>query len=360
MFIKNNLHLKNIQRKRVAEGRNLVKGLRLDRNEKVDLWPRNFIHQVLKGKPSSFFSTYPEITSLYKKIAKFDKISEEQILLTSGIDGSIKNLLSLITKPKDVIAVLSPTYAMYQVYSKIFQLKLFKIGYTENYSIKKKEFDKFFKLRPKILFLPNPNQPIENTFGLNEIKKIAARCRKINCFLVVDEAYYHFGAKSALPLVNKFKNLIVLRTFSKAFGVPSIRAGYTISCKENMKILSKARIAHELSSVSVAIAEYLIDNYEVVKKNVAKIKFSRKLLKKKLEKLGLENRSQYGNYILIKFQNSKEATKVVKFLKKKFIYVKGPYQKPWDSFINISIGPFSIMRPFLTGLKEAKRKKLFL
>ena len=89
MFIKRNIHLKNIERKRVAEGRNLIKGLRLDRNEKVDLWPSNLIHKVLKGKPSSFFSTYPEITNLYKKIAKFDKVNEDQILITSGIDGSI-------------------------------------------------------------------------------------------------------------------------------------------------------------------------------------------------------------------------------------------------------------------------------
>ena len=166
MFFKKNLHLKKLQRKRVAEGRNLTKGLRLDRNEKVDVWPQNFLRDALRGKPSSFFSTYPEISTLYKKIAKFNKVLENQLLITSGIDGSIKNLLSLITKPKDTIAVLSPTYAMYQVYSDIFQLKLFKIGYSNDYEIKKRDLENFFKKKPKILFLPNPNQPIENTFGL--------------------------------------------------------------------------------------------------------------------------------------------------------------------------------------------------
>ena len=77
MFIKKNLHLKKIERKRVAEGRNLIKGLRLDRNEKVDLWPKDFIKKVLKKPPS--FSTYPEITGLYKQIAKFEKVKEDQI-----------------------------------------------------------------------------------------------------------------------------------------------------------------------------------------------------------------------------------------------------------------------------------------
>lgn len=359
-MIKNNLHLKKIDRFRVAEGRNLHKGIRLDRNEKVDVWPKKFINQVLKSKPRSFFSTYPEITDLYKKIARFNKVNENQILITSGIDGGIKNLLNIITKPNDTISVLSPTYAMYQVYSKIFRLKLHKIKYGKDYKIKHGEFQKLFKKKPKILFLPNPNQPIEDNFEISQIKKLANKCKKIKCILVVDEAYFHFGAKSAINLVKNFKNIIVLRTFSKAFGVPSIRAGYTVSSAENMKILSKARIAHELSSVSIAIAEYLLDNFHIVKKNILEIKKSRKIVKKKLAKLGLASRSFKGNYILIKFKNYNEANSIVKFLKKKFIYVKGPFMKPWDNFINISIGPLKYMNHFIKGLAEAKRKKIFI
>ncbi len=359
MIIKNNLHLKNITRQRVAEGRNLIKGLRLDRNEKVDIWPKNFINQVLRKKPKSFFSTYPEITGLYKRIAKFDKVKEDQILITSGIDGSIKNLLSLLTKPKDVISVLSPTYAMYEVYTKIFKLKLFRISYNKDYKINQKSLNQFFKKKPKILFLPNPNQPIEDTISYKDIIKLAKKCKKVKCFLVVDEAYFHFGSKSAVPLIKKFSNLVVLRTFSKAFGVPSIRAGYTVSNKINMSIISKARIAHELSSVSIAVAEYLLDNYHIVKKNSNLIKKSRKIVKKKLKKIGLYSRSEFGNYVLIKFNKSTEALKVVKYLRKKFIYVKGPYSKPWDNYINISLGPPNLMQRFIKEIRLAKTKKLF-
>ena len=359
MIIKKNLHLKNLKRFRIAEGRNLKKGLRLDRNEKVDLWPKNFIYNILKKKPDSFFSTYPEIVNLYKKISKFDKVKENQILITSGIDGSIKNLLNLLTSPNDIIAVLSPTYAMYQVYSKIFKLQLFKIGYTKDYEVKKNDLDNFFKLKPKLLFLPNPNQPIENSFDRKGLINLAKKCKKINCFLVVDEAYYHFGSQTAVPLIKKFNNIIVLRTFSKAFGVPSIRVGYTLSNKNNMEIISKARIAHELSSVSIAIAEYLLDNYNLIKKNCKQITYSRKIIKKELKKLGLYCRSKLGNFALIKFNNFKEAERVVKFLRKKLIYVKGPYQKPWNSYINISIGPFKVMKRFILELKKAKKRKLF-
>ena len=181
----------------------------------------------------------------------------------------------------------------------------------------------------------------------------------MKCFLVVDEAYFHFGSKSAVPLIKKFSNLVVLRTFSKAFGVPSIRAGYTVSNKINMSIISKARIAHELSSVSIAVAEYLLDNYHIVKKNSNLIKKSRKIVKKKLKKIGLYSRSEFGNYVLIKFNKSTEALKVVKYLRKKFIYVKGPYSKPWDNYINISLGPPNLMQRFIKEIRLAKTKKLF-
>ena len=358
-MITKNLHLKNLKRIRVAEGRNLKKGLRLDRNEKVDLWPKNFIYKILKKKPPSFFSTYPEITGLYKKIAKIDKVNEDQILITSGIDGSIKNLLNILTSPNDVIAVLSPTYMMYEIYSKIFKLKLFKIEYTKDYEVKKNEIDKFLKLKPKFLFIPNPNQPIENTFNKKELISLAKRCKKKNCFLVVDEAYYHFGSQTAVPLIKNFNNVIVLRTFSKAYGVPSIRAGYTLSNKSNMQIISKARLAHELSSVSIAVAEYLLDNFNLIKRNCKKITYSRNIIKKKLKKLGIKCRSQFGNYVLIKFNNFEEASKVVKFLRKRLIYVKGPYTKPWDNYINISIGPIKVMKRFLSELSKAKKRKLF-
>ena len=205
---------------------------------------------------------------------------------------------------------------MYEVYSKIFQLKLFKIGYNKNYEIIKSDFDKFFKLKPKILFLPNPNQPIENTLNLKDIEKIALKCKRKKCFLVVDEAYHHFGSKSAVPLIKKFKNIIVLKTFSKAFGVPSIRTGFTVSDKKNMDILSKARIAHELSSVSYCSRRVSFKKLRNCKKKCKKNSDIKGSLKKELKKIGLETRSQFGNYILIKFQNSIEAKKVVKFLKK--------------------------------------------
>ena len=147
-----NQHLIKVKRMRVSEGRNLLKGLRLDRNEKVDLWPKSFVTDVLKNKPNSFFSTYPEIFNLYKKIAKFNKVDDDQVLVHSGIDEGIKNIFHLLTKPGDIVGFLSPTYLMYEIYSKIFKVKKIKIGYDSNYKININQLNNFFNKKPKILF----------------------------------------------------------------------------------------------------------------------------------------------------------------------------------------------------------------
>ena len=354
MIIKQNLHLKSLKRFRVSEGRNLEKGLRLDRNEKVDNWPKDFINKVLADKPEGFFSMYPEITPLYKKLANHLKINEKQILITSGIDESIKNLFASLTAPGDKVAVFSPTYLMYEIYSNIFRIKFHPLTYSEDYKLKKDELDQFLSLNPTILFVPNPNQPIESSLSLNELKELALKCKQKNCFLVLDEAYYMFGADTGISLLKEFDNVIILRTFSKAFGVPSIRTGFTISTEENMEIISKMRIAHELSSTSIAIAEYLLDNFYIVENYCQQIKKSRDMILSEINKLGLEARGKHGNYILIKFASEKIANNLVNFLKKRLIYVKGPYKDHWKKCIAVSIGVKEKMKPFMLVMKEAK------
>lgn len=166
MYINKNSHLASIKRLRVSEGRDLENGLRLDRNEKVDNWEENLIQKALRHKPACFNSTYPEITSLYKKLSNHLSVDENQILVTSGIDGSIKNLLEVVCNVGDNIAVFSPTYAMYQVYSDIYQLNLFPINYTKEYKINEKDLDNFLKKVQVFYLSPIQINPLKAVYQL--------------------------------------------------------------------------------------------------------------------------------------------------------------------------------------------------
>jgi histidinol-phosphate aminotransferase len=351
-----NKYLTKISRVRIEETRNLVSGIRLDRNERVSNW-KPFIKKKLLSVPDYFFSTYPDLNPLYKNVSKFDKIPVNQILITSGIDGGIKTVFETLLKAGDLIGVVSPTYAMYQVYSDIFRTQIFKIDYRIDRKFNFEKFKKFLKKKPKIFFLPNPNQPIEDNISINQLDFMAQKLNKINCLFFIDEAYFLFGQKTALPLLKKYKNIIIARTFSKGFGLPSIRLGYLVSNHHLISILSKKRFAHETNSLSAYFANYFLKNFQICKKYINEIKKSREDLKKKLRKININSYGDKGNYLLIEMNSKEHAFDMVSNLRKKLIYAKGPWKKPFEKFFSITIGPSKIMNKFYKIFSQLLFKK---
>ena len=90
----------------------------------------------------------------------------------------------------------------------------------------------------RFVFIPNPNLPIESCFSIEKIKEIAEICRKNHTMLVIDEAYYFFGAPTVMDLVENYENLIVFRTFSKAYGLAGLRIGFMVSQPQNINNIS--------------------------------------------------------------------------------------------------------------------------
>ena len=244
-------HLVDIERIRVSENRNLETGLRLDRNERVANWYPEFLANAFADKPAWTMSVYPDSRSLYSKLARFHGIDADNILLTSGIDGGIKTLFEVICNEGDTFGVIEPTYAMYKVYARIFNLNINLVTYTADRKFNWIAFEHSIKEQPKLFFLPNPNQPIEDNFTLGQLRDMARVLNEIGCIFVIDEAYHMFGGISGVELINEFENVVVARTFSKGFGVPSIRLGYLISSTKNITRLATTRFAHESNTLSI-------------------------------------------------------------------------------------------------------------
>ena len=308
-------HLLKINRLRIPEKRDLKFGLRLDRNERVSDWEQNIFSKIFKNFKGYNLSIYPDLDKIYNKVAKFDKVKTENILLTSGIDGGIRVLFESFLNEKDKIAAPNPTYAMYEVYSKIFKTKLIKVNFDKNFKINMKSLDLILKKNIRVIFLPNPNQPIENYYNPKKLDQLAKKCARNKCILFVDEAYFHFGSQTAVGLIKRFNNVIIARTFSKGFGVPSIRLGYLISNKNLIKFLSANRLAHETNTLSVKVADYLLDNWKLVKKYNQEVIRSREFVKKELKKIQISSDGKYGNYLLIDMKDKLKNKKLVNFLK---------------------------------------------
>ena len=352
MFIQRSPYLREIKRIRVSEGRDLINGLRLDRNERVEAWGDDFILSIFRNKPGWLLSVYPENDIIYQKISSFINTDTDNILLTSGIDGGIKTMFEVMTSPGDVVGVLSPTYAMYKVYSNLYQTKLEEIHYKQDNSLDLDKLISFIEKRPSILFLPNPNQPIEDSLCIDKLSYIAEQCQKNNCLLFVDEAYHHFGADSSIPLINNYKNVVVARTFSKAFGVPSIRLGFLVSNKSNMSVISKLRFAHESNTLSNSVAEYLIDNFHIVQEYIDSVIETRNKLKIILKEQGINSFGETGNYLLLDLKTKENALKLATHMNNKKIYLKGPWKGQYSNYLTITLGPMNMMQRFIDEIKN--------
>ena len=128
-----------VPRVRIAENRDLDKGIRLNRNERVENFDKKIYLKIFKSLKKYDLGKYPDQSEIYDTLSAYLKVSEDEILISSGIDGSIKSIFEIFTKKDDKIAVLHPTYAMYEVYSNLFKTKLFKINYNK-FKLNKKSY----------------------------------------------------------------------------------------------------------------------------------------------------------------------------------------------------------------------------
>ncbi len=316
-FVYNKSKISTQKRFRIPETRDLINGIRLNRNERVENFKKGIFKKIFNKMNDYDLGKYSDQSEIYKMLSKYLKQKQENLVITSGIDGSIKSIFEIFIDKGEQVGVLSPTYVMYEVYGNIFKTKIIKIGY-KNFKLEKEEIYKIIKKgKIRILFLPNPNQPIEDNLSLNEIKKILTLCKKKKILLVIDEAYHMFGCDTASSLCKNNENILVLRTFSKSFGLPSIRFGYVIAHKKLIHIFNTYRLSYESNLLSDTTVKYFINNNKIIKSYISQVKQGRDYLKKKLISMKFNVIGGKSNFLLIDFKNIEILKEILDEFKKK-------------------------------------------
>lgn len=343
-----------MKRYQTSLGRDLEKGIRLDRNEKVSDFSSEIMEEIYGIFKNYSLCASPESQPLYKKIAKTLNISDEYIFVTNGITEGIRILHDFCTLPGDNVVCLDPTYPMYWIYSEMYQVNFRKFIFDSKTLIPKMDtlYNQLDK-NTRFVFIPNPNLPIENCFTINEIRDIAEKCRTNNTMLVIDEAYHYFGAPSVLELIHEFENLIVFRTFSKAYGLAGLRIGFMLSQPQNIKNISKSRSIVESNTFSMQIAEYFLEHSELRDRHIAEVKEGSIYLQNELSKLNIRwHGGKFTNGILIFLKNAESSKELVSYLMEKEIYIRGSFEPPFDSTIRVSIGSKKYMKKFINSFKK--------
>ncbi len=321
---------------------------RLDRNEDPVGWNEEMFEKLLKNLSTYDFAAYSDSNELLDKISNWTGFSQESIYITAGADGAIKNIFEVYLDPEDIVLMQDPCWPMYWVYSNVYQAKIIKQPYIGNFEFDIKYFIQSIKdNKPKIVILANPNMPTGTMIDLEDIENIAKTCHVNGSLLIIDEAYHLFSSFTSVNLAKRFDNIIIVRTFSKAFGLAGLRVGYCLTNKEIVKDLMLVRPIADANNIGLKTASFALDNIDYVNDRISDFLKGRDYLYTNFIKYNIRTLDSDGNFLLIGCKSKKHAVEALKLMNDKKYLLKGPYSSfPLENFIRVTIGPLELMKKF--------------
>ena len=296
----------------------------------------------------------PDVSELRKVIAEYfskkidERITKEQIFVGNGSDEVLALIFMTFFNKGDKVYYPDITYSFYPVYADLFDLKEVRIPLNENFEI---EIEKYFGLDGHIV-ITNPNAPTSIALKLEEVEEIVKK--NPNQLVVVDEAYIDFGAESAVKLVNKYDNVLVVQTFSKSRSFAGMRLGYAIGSENIIEGLNRLKFSFnsytiDRISIEAGIESFKDDDYFI--KINAKIIETREKTVKKLKELGFKVLNSSANFIFIS-HNKVFAGDLYKQLKDNGILVRYFAKDRIDNYLRVTIGTDEEMDTFVEKLEK--------
>jgi len=256
--------------------------------------------------PFGEFNRYPDSSQkkLKKKLAELKGVSPSKVALGNGSDELIDLIIKIFCEPKkDAILMMNPSFAMYAFYAAVNENEVFKLDLDENFKIVKDDFLKITGEREiKIFFLCSPNNPTGNS-----VEDIEFFVQNFDGIVIVDEAYIEFsGNRSAIELLDKYSNLIVLQTFSKAWGTAGARVGSAYASEEVIRFINTVKAPYNVNSLSQELILNLLDDKNRLKENVDNILQERIWLEEQFKTIECIEKvfPTDANFFLIKMKNA--------------------------------------------------------
>ncbi|MBK5721609.1 histidinol-phosphate transaminase [Dysgonomonas sp. Marseille-P4677] len=249
------------------------------------------------------YNRYPDPLqwALKGKISKIKGIASENIFLGNGSDEPIDLVIRVFCEPRvDNIVAIDPTYGMYQVCADVNDVEYRKVLLDENFDLDAQKLLEKTDNNTKLIFLCSPNNPTGNLLKREEIEKILNTFQGV---VVVDEAYIDFASEDTwIAQLEKYPNLIVLQTFSKAWGLAAVRLGMAFASAEIIKLLNKVKYPYNVNILTQNYVSGELDKLELRKAWIQTLLKGRDYLNAELPKLPFVEKvyPTDSNFILIK------------------------------------------------------------
>ena len=324
------------------------------RDEYKNVSDENLIYLDANESPfDNGINRYPnnKHNDLKTVVSKIKNVNVNQVVFGNGTDEILDLIVRVFCNPnQDQIITLPPTYGMYDVIAKTNSVENIEIPLKSDFSI---DTDKILGLKEsntKILFLCSPNNPTGNSFDINVLSDLIKDFRGV---VVVDEAYIDFSSqKSLIKLIDKYENLIITQTMSKAYGMAGVRLGMGFSNEKIISYINKIKPPYNINILTENKALEELKKVNEIKSNVNSILNQREKLISSLEKLDFVEKiyKSDANFILIKVDNAD--LRYNQLLKKGIVVRNRSSQYLCQNCLRITVGTMNENKILIKTLSE--------
>ncbi len=325
--------------------------MRLDFNENTVGCAPAVVRALRRALTSDQLATYPEYEQARAKLARFFRVKPEQLVLTNGTDDAVKVVCETFVEPGDVLLVPAPTFPVYQFFHEAAGGRTERIYYDENFRVPLREVLKALEKGVRWVAFAIPNNPTGTMVPKGDLRVMLESAPETA--FVVDEAYYEFSGETVLPWLRKYSNLIVTRTFSKAFGLAALRLGCILTNAETAETLRRGQNPFAANSLALVGALAAIEHADFAHRYAAEVRANRAKVCAWLEGQEIPYVPSQANFILA--QLGANAPEIGKRLRSKNILVRDwNYDPRLRGFLRFTIGSAAQMRTLIRELTRLR------
>ncbi|MGM8365411.1 histidinol-phosphate transaminase [Virgibacillus sp. W0181] len=288
----------------------------------------------------------PTMDELRESIAHEYGLDKQNVFIGNGSDEVLAFSFMAFFEPGKAIRYPAITYSFYPVYAKLFNIDAEEIELNEDFSIKAADF---FYSEGGVIF-PNPNAPTSIFLPLDEVERIVKK--NPNTVVIFDEAYVDFAEESAVSLVSKYENLLVIQTMSKSRSLAGLRIGFALGNEHLIEALIRMKDSfnsYPVDRLAMAGAKAAIEDTSYFQQTTKKIITTREWVSEKLKQLGFYVLPSQTNFIFARHETITAET-IYSSLKAADVLVRYFGKKPIDNYLRITIGTDEEMEVFFKKL----------
>lgn len=293
---------------------------------------------------------YPDsnVTPLVNALAKYHHVNADQVFVGVGSDDVLAMAFMTFFNSSKPILFPDITYSFYDVWAELYRIPYEQIPLDANLHIVKEDYEK----ENGGIVIANPNAPTSIAVGVDFIEDIVKKNQDV--IVIVDEAYVDFGGETSLSLIDKYDNVLVVRTFSKSRSLAGLRVGYCMGNKDLIKALNDVKQSfnsYTMNQAAITLGVASVEDDAYFREHVQKIIDTREWFSEEMRKLGFSFGESKANFIFATHQTAK-AKDIFEAAKAKDIYVRYFNKPRIDNYLRITIGTDEEMQQVISFLKE--------